>query len=423
MPTATHPRIGGRVATVAGFGTTPRVPLTGFSVLGILTFWVYVAARLGLLVQEHMRRRWQEFGTRLEQAGVAPEHIEHWRREGFATGVAVPVAAACLYGISGVIIVSWSVRWLLLSARIDAEFLDYGVILSVVSASAALFYAATCMLVIWFARRMHAHETSELAIHEHGAEIADHDAVVPDEAMVARWERINNHVALFLILSFAMIGSPVVAAHLFLSGATSDYAGIPAFICFVLGGVFHFWGTRLLLGLFNSHLALEASHRGDSRAAAQRQEPGPAASSDYAPAGDAIEPYDGAEPFIFVSYKRDDFPRITQALARIRDAGYRLWYDKGIPGGAEWDVLIEERLKACSMLLYFVSRGSVESKYCRREVKYMDQLGKPILSVKLEPVELAHGLEMLLTQYQMVDAGNQDFTREIERALKYLRLL
>ena len=426
MPTATQPRIGARVATAAGYGTTPRVPLTGFSVLGILTFWAYVAARLALLVQEHMRRRWQEVGAALEQGGASPEQIERWRREGFDTRIAVPVAAAVLYAISGVIIVGWCVRWFLLSGHLDAEFLEYGVIMLGVSFSAAVFYTATCLLVLWVARRIHAHEVSELAIRERGAEIAVTEEIVPDEAMVTRWEQINNHAALFLILSFAMIGSPVVVAHLFLSGATSAYAGIPALICFILGGVFHFWGTRLLLGLFNSHLAFEAAHRAGSVTGNSRSSKEPKPAQPNAAALDtngALEPYAGTESFIFVSYKRDDFPRIRDALERVRDAGYHLWYDKGIPGGADWDALIEEKLKGCSMMLFFVSRGSVDSKYCRREVKYVDQLGKPILSVKLEPAELGHGLEMLLTQYQMVDASNQDFTGEIERSLKYLRLL
>lgn len=115
--------------------------------------------------------------------------------------------------------------------------------------------------------------------------------------------------------------------------------------------------------------------------------------------------------------------RVRPILHRVHGWGYRIWYDRGIPGGAEWDALIEERLKRCAMLLFFVSRGSVDSKYCRREVKYVDQLNKPILSVRLEPAELTHGLEMLLTQYQMVDASAENFAAEMERALRYQRLL
>jgi hypothetical protein len=242
---------------------------------------------------------------------------------------------------------------------------------------------------------------------------------------VARWEQHNNRVALFLIVALAMVASPAVGAHLFLTGASirREYAGWPAALCFALVAAFHYWGTKLLVGLFNAHLETEAALSGAPRPTAGAVQP-ISAPPDQAPTGpDGLQPYDGPESFIFVSYKREDFARISPVLARIRAASHRVWYDKGIPGGAEWDALIEQKLKGCSMLLYFVSRGSVASKYCRREVKYVDQLGKPILSVKLEPVELAHGLEMLLTQYQMVDAANQDFSDEIERSLKYLRLL
>jgi hypothetical protein len=277
-------------------------------------------------------------------------------------------------------------------------------------------------------RRIHAHEVSELAIRGHGVEITGNDRIVPDEAMVARWEQISNHVSLFLILSLAMVSAPVLAAHLFFTGATADYAGLPALFCFVLGGVFHFWGTRLLLGLFNSHLALETAHRGGWRAASARgaddgTESQPRATVLSARASDSLEPYSGSDSFIFISYKRDDFEQIRPVLQRVCGWGYRIGYDKGIPGGAEWDALIEDRLKRCAMLPFFMSRGSVESKYCRREVKFVDQLNKPILSLRLEPAELRHGPEMLLTRYKIIDVTAEDFAGEFERALKYQRVL
>lgn len=137
----------------------------------------------------------------------------------------------------------------------------------------------------------------------------------------------------------------------------------------------------------------------------------------------AVEPYAGEGPFIFASYKREDFERIAPLLQVIHDAGYRVWYDKGIPGSAEWAALLEERLKSCKLLLFFMSRESVESKYCRREIGYADSRNKPILSVRLEDAELKHGLDMTLSQYQMVDATAQGLTVEIERALKHQRIL
>lgn len=423
----------------AGFGTTPRIPLTGFIVFGLLTFWVYTAVRLALLVRDHAGSRWQEFATSFARAGVEADRVEAARRRGFETGVAVPIAAACIFGIDAALVAAWFLHWIVLGAD-----LDYATIMSAVGGSSALFYAATCMLVVWTTQRIHAHEIAELAIRERGPESVGNHRVVPEESLVSRWEQINNHVALFLIVALPIAASPTVAAHLFLTGATAASvplpslglpsaltlfrgfqgataadAQFPALVCFALAGVFHFWGTQLLGGLFNSHLAIEAEHGGVPPAGAPAAATSPAAPAD----DDGLEPYTGSGPFIFVSYKREDFERIRPVLRRIHTWGYRFWYDKGIPGGAEWDALIEEKLKGCAMLLFFVSRGSVESKYCRREVKYVDQLNKPILSLRLEPAELGYGLQMLLTQYQMIDSGAEDFAGEIERALKYMRLL
>jgi hypothetical protein len=61
--------------------------------------------------------------------------------------------------------------------------------------------------------------------------------------------------------------------------------------------------------------------------------------------------------FIFVSYKREDLPRITPFLTRICEWGYEIWYDRGIPGGAEWDALIEEKVSQCKVLLVFLSQA------------------------------------------------------------------
>lgn len=151
----------------------------------------------------------------------------------------------------------------------------------------------------------------------------------------------------------------------------------------------------------------------------------PAARTTPTQAGAArpIEPYAGDGPFIFASYKREDFERISPILQQVHDAGFRVWYDKGIPGGAEWRALLEERLEDCAMLIFFMSRASVDSKHCRSEITYVDSLDKPILCIRLEEAELKRGLKMLLTQYQMIDATAEGFADEIARALKFQRLL
>ncbi len=113
------------------------------------------------------------------------------------------------------------------------------------------------------------------------------------------------------------------------------------------------------------------------------------------------EPYDGKEDFIFVSYKREEMSRVAVFLHRMIGWGFNVWYDRGIPGGAEWDSMIEERVLRCILLVTFISQKSVESKCVRREIKFADSLNKPILAIRLEPTELKQGLGMVLNQYQM----------------------
>ena len=133
-------------------------------------------------------------------------------------------------------------------------------------------------------------------------------------------------------------------------------------------------------------------------------------------------PFEGAAGYLFVSYKHNDASRIGPLLEVVRSLGYNVWYDAGIPGGSEWDAVIEERVRNADALIMFLSREAVLSKYVRREIKYADMIDKPILTIRLEEAELSHGLGMLLTTYQMVDPPNTEAGREaLVRALRYLR--
>ena len=111
-------------------------------------------------------------------------------------------------------------------------------------------------------------------------------------------------------------------------------------------------------------------------------------------------------------------------MHRIVALGYPIWFDRGIPGGAEWDALIEEKVSNCLILLVFLSQSAVESKWVRREIKFADSENRPILGIRLdEDLELKHGLKVVMNQYQMIDASNADFSDELRKAIEYVRLL
>ena len=123
------------------------------------------------------------------------------------------------------------------------------------------------------------------------------------------------------------------------------------------------------------------------------------------------------QSLIFVSYKRDDLYRIEPIIQHLDREQYNFWIDKKIPGGVEWDAHIEGQIKKSALIMLFLSNIAVKSKYVRREVKFADRLDKPLLSVLLEPVELIQGMDMLLTQFQMIDATQKDFFEILQRSL------
>ncbi|MBM3505504.1 MAG: toll/interleukin-1 receptor domain-containing protein [Alphaproteobacteria bacterium] len=122
--------------------------------------------------------------------------------------------------------------------------------------------------------------------------------------------------------------------------------------------------------------------------------------------------------YVFVSYKREDLARIAPFLRLAKESGATLWFDQGIVGASEWDEVLEEKIANCKLLVAFLSQAAIESKYCRREVKFADAVDKPILGITLENVNLVHGLRMLLQQYQMLDGRAANFPERLAEALE-----
>ncbi|NJM39211.1 MAG: toll/interleukin-1 receptor domain-containing protein [Akkermansiaceae bacterium] len=132
------------------------------------------------------------------------------------------------------------------------------------------------------------------------------------------------------------------------------------------------------------------------------------------------EAYEGREDFLFVSYSRSDAAAIAPILLDLINNGVRIWYDKGILGGSEWDAKLEEKINHCRAVLLFVTPAAIASKYVRREVKYADALGKTIVSVILKETAPTHGMAMLLSQYQVLNLDEQDFNRRLMTSIRAL---
>lgn len=73
---------------------------------------------------------------------------------------------------------------------------------------------------------------------------------------------------------------------------------------------------------------------------------------------------------IFLSYARADQPKIERLAAALEEAGYSVWWDKHIRGGAEFSRDIEAALHAAKAVIVAWSEHGAESEWVREEATF-----------------------------------------------------
>src|SRR5687767_3070132 len=95
------------------------------------------------------------------------------------------------------------------------------------------------------------------------------------------------------------------------------------------------------------------------------------------------------EPFIFVSYAREDCYFVYPEIERLKGEGYYIWYDKKqIRPGRSWSNEINEAIEACSCFLVFITKRSVASKLVIGEIRQALNLKKPLMAIYWQKVVL-----------------------------------
>lgn len=133
--------------------------------------------------------------------------------------------------------------------------------------------------------------------------------------------------------------------------------------------------------------------------------------------------YEGDKPYIFISYAHKDSETVLPLIERLQKSGFRVWYDRGIEVGSNWTEYIAEHLKNARSVIAFVSKASVGSKNCTREIRFASGLDKDILVAYLEDVELSEGLDYLLHGLHAVMRKNSDADEAFVNELCTARLL
>ena len=114
------------------------------------------------------------------------------------------------------------------------------------------------------------------------------------------------------------------------------------------------------------------------------------------------KPYEGDQPFMFVSYSHKDRDKVFPVIARMQKEGCRLWYDEGVHAASQWDEFIARHISRCAYVIAFISKNYIESENCRDEINYARDLNKERLLVYLDKTDLPMGMAMRLKRLQAI---------------------
>ena len=108
-----------------------------------------------------------------------------------------------------------------------------------------------------------------------------------------------------------------------------------------------------------------------------------------------------AGDYVFVSYAHADRAYGMRIIEQLRKAGVRVWFDSGIDAGAVWDDALERRIREAGAIVACITSGYEASRYCTRELKFADLIGKPILPIAPNPWSWGPGLQLMFQELQI----------------------
>lgn len=124
-------------------------------------------------------------------------------------------------------------------------------------------------------------------------------------------------------------------------------------------------------------------------------------------------PYEGKEPYIFISYCHADKAQIYPLIEQMSLDGYRTWYDVGNKPGINWLLNIEDHLEKCKAVIAFISKHSSDSNNCNKEIVYAMKCEKKVIPVLIEDVTLPRGLRMQMVDLHYLERKNYPSDKEL----------
>lgn len=115
---------------------------------------------------------------------------------------------------------------------------------------------------------------------------------------------------------------------------------------------------------------------------------------------------------LFISYSSQDRPMVDTLTTALRHGQQQVWFDQELGGGDSWWNKILEQIRSCEVFIAAVSNHWLQSKPSQSELRYAKALNRPILPVRIGPVDSMRvnplaALQIIDYQNPTVDVGIQ----------------
>ena len=121
-------------------------------------------------------------------------------------------------------------------------------------------------------------------------------------------------------------------------------------------------------------------------------------------------PYDGNEPYVFVSYAHNDSKAVLPIIESLISYGFRVWYDDGIKAGSEWAKVIAEKVDKCTVMIAMISDNYLKSDNCQDEIFLARENKTKIVIAYLESIQLPPDMKLRYGRFQAVRLADYDNT-------------
>lgn len=132
-----------------------------------------------------------------------------------------------------------------------------------------------------------------------------------------------------------------------------------------------------------------------------------------------MKPYEGKEPYLFVSYSHKDREIVKKCINNFQKKLCYVWYDEGNHVGDDWAENIAEHLVNANCVMLFISSESIRSVNVNNELTMALNYNKRIIPVYLEDVKIPLGWEIKIGIFHAMSVP-QDEEKMMELLLNEL---